>query len=409
LLGDVGGIRTALSRYGVSLGLQSTDEVFGNPNGGRARGVASDGQNSFSLGMDLEKAIGLKGGTFNISSLQNVGHGISASNIDNLNLVSNVEAIRSAWLYELWYQQSFLGGGVDVRLGQIAADQEFMLTNYGGWFVNAAFGWPTLPALDLPSGGPSLPLATPGMRLRAKPSDAVTLLLAAFNGNPAGPGLNNPQVRDASGTLFRLNDGVFTIAEAQYAINSGKDAKGPPIILKVGAWYHHRGATSGLSATNGLTGISSAVAGSSIAREDWSAYAVADVMLLPGSGGKGGLAAFARVAAAPANRSEASSEFAGGLVYIGPFGRDGDQVGFAVSSVRLGQAVGGGALTSRYRFHGSETVLELSYQAQVLPWLQVQPDAQYILTPSGGIPDLNRPSQRVGSAAVLGLRTIATF
>ena len=68
-----------------------------------------------------------------------------------------------------------------------------------------------------------------------------------------------------------------------------------------------------------------------------------------------------------------------------------------------------GALASEYRFHGYETVFELSYQTQVKPWLQVQPDVQYVLTPGGGIPHPNMPGRQIGSALVLGVRTIVTF
>jgi porin len=133
-------------------------------------------------------------------------------------------------------------------------------------------------------------------------------------------------------------------------------------------------------------------------------------MLLPGPNGKGGLANFARAEGAPAQRSKVSAELATGIVYQGPFGRDGDNVGLAVDSVRVGDPLGSvGALASQYTFHGYETVLELSYQVQALPWLQVQPDFQYVITPGGGIANPNRPGQLVGSAAVFGLRIVATF
>jgi porin len=344
------------------------------------------------------------------TSYQTYGHGISASNIDNLSLVSNIEATRSARLFELWYQQSLFGGAADVRLGQLAADQEFIITQYGAWLINSAFGWPTLPTIDLPAGGPEYPLATPGIRLRVKPVEPLTLFFAAFNGNPAGPGLGNPQLRDSSGTLFRLGDGIYAIAEAQWAIESGKNGGGPPITLKVGGWYHNRATPNQFFATDGLTGVAPASPGSPIAREDWSGYAIADVMLLPGPNGKGGLANFARAEGAPAQRSKVSAELATGIVYQGPFGRDGDNVGLADDSVRVGDPLGSvGALASQYTFHGYETVLELSYQVQALPWLQVQPDFQYVITPGGGIPNPNRPGQLVGSAAVFGLRIVATF
>jgi porin len=169
LIDALGSIRSILDMHGISLGLQNTDEVFGNPNSGKAQGATFFGQTALGLGIDLDKAIDLKGGIFNVSAYQTYGHGISASKIDNLSLVSNIEATRSARLFELWYQQSFFGGAADVRLGQLAADQEFIITQYGAWFINSAFGWPTLPSIDLPAGGPQYPLATPGIRLRVKP------------------------------------------------------------------------------------------------------------------------------------------------------------------------------------------------------------------------------------------------
>jgi porin len=340
LLDTLRSVRSTFEQRGISLGLQSTDEVFGSPNGGRAQGAKFDGQTALGLGIDLDKAIDLKGGMFNVSAYQNYGHGISASNIDNLSLVSNVEATRSARLFELWYQQSLFGSAADMRLGQLAPDEEFLITRYTAWFINAAFGWPTLPTVDLPAGGPAFPLATPGIRLRVKPAEPLTRLFATFNGNPAGPGLGNPQLRDASGTLFRLGDGVFTIAEAQWAIDNRKNDSGPPVTLKVGGWYHNKATPNQFFATNGLTGVSLASPGSPIAREDWSGYAVADVMLLPKPNGKGGLAVFARVEGAPARRSQVSAELAAGIVYQGPFGSDGGNFGFAVDPARVGRPTG---------------------------------------------------------------------
>jgi len=249
-----------------------------------------------------------------------------------------------------------------------------------------------------------LPLATPGVRLRVQPSGPLTVLLAVFNGDPAGPGLGNPQKRNASGTLFRTGDGVFAIGEVQAAFHGGKDAKAPPITLKAGYWFHNKATPNQFFATDGLTAVAQAAAGSSIARENWSAYAVADATLLTGPGGKGGLLAFARAAMSPAGRSPVSLELAGGLAYKGPFVRDDDQAGLAVTAVRTGRQHGTDG--TQFKVDGYESVVELSYQAQVTPWLQVQPDAQYVINPGSGIP---YPGHRVGSAAVFGVRTIAAF
>ena len=399
--------RTAVD-YGVSLGLQDTTDVFDNPSGGRARGVDLNGALEVSFGIDLGKAIGLNGGTFSVSSYETYGHGISASHIDNLNLVSSVEAVRSFWLFELWYQQSFLSGAADVRVGQVGADQEFIISQYGTVFVNSAFGWPELPSANLPAGGPNFPTATPGIRLRFHPDEPLTILLAAFNGNPAGSGLSNPEKRAEPGTGFRLGDGVFIIGEGQYVVTGGKAASGSPITIKLGGWYHSASLPTRFSTLGGTQPV--ATPGSAIARENYAGYAVVDTMLLLGPGGNGGLAAFARVSASPPRRSLASVELAGGLVYNGPFGRANDQAGFGITSVRIGKAQGSdGAAASTYRFLGYETVLELTYQAQVQPWLQLQPDFQYVITPGGGIPNPSQPGRKIGSAAVFGLRTTISF
>jgi len=199
LLGDLGGLRPALGRIGVSLGITETSEVLGNPTGGRKQGVVYEGATELSLGIDLNRAIGLQGGLFNVSAWQIHGRGLSTNDIDNLQVVSSIEADRTARLFELWYQQSLLGGKADVRLGQIAADQEFLASQYAGLFINSGFGWPTLASADLPAGGPAYPFATPGARVRVLPNERTTLLLGVFNGDPAANGsTSDPQLRNPS-------------------------------------------------------------------------------------------------------------------------------------------------------------------------------------------------------------------
>ena len=62
-----------------------------------------------------------------------------------------------------------------------------------------------------------------------------------------------------------------------------------------------------------------------------------------------------------------------------------------------------------YPIRRHETVLELTYQAQLTPWWQVQPTAQYVFNLNAGVPDPRRPGKRLGDAAVFGLRTAITF
>jgi porin len=59
----------------------------------------------------------------------------------------------------------------------------------------------------------------------------------------------------------------------------------------------------------------------------------------------------------------------------------------------------------------NETIIELTYQAQVTPWLIVQPDLQYVVHPGGNIPNPNVSGDNtpIKDALVMGLRTAIKF
>jgi porin len=411
LFGDFGGLRPWLDRFGASFGLSETSEVLGNPTGGRAQGAIYEGVTEISLGIDLDRAVGLTGGVFNVSALQIHGRGLTENNLDNLNVASGIEADRSTRLNELWYQQGFFGGKLDVKVGQQSADLEFMISQYGALFINSSFGWPTLPAVDLPSGGPAYPLPTPGVRLRAQPTPQTTFLIGVFDGNPAGKGTGDPQLRDASGTTFNLNDGVFVIGELQYAINQEENATGLPGTYKIGGWYDSDDFANQLDVADPGAG-----ARPGAYHGDWSLYAVVDQTIFRQPGSKdAGASVFLRAMAAPGDRNLADAFVDGGVSYKGAFGRDGDTMGVGVGWARIGGSAragdaalaqaGGGVLPIR----GSETVLEATYLAQLAPWWSVQPDVQYVFNPGGGILNPNGSGKRIGDAAILGLRTSITF
>ncbi|PYD56319.1 hypothetical protein CFR75_11390, partial [Komagataeibacter xylinus] len=68
------------------------------------------------------------------------------------------------------------------------------------------------------------------------------------------------------------------------------------------------------------------------------------------------------------------------------------------------------ALTAYTPVQGNENHLELTYQAQVTPWMVMQPDFQYVWNPSGGVPDYGVSyNRRVGNEAIFGLHSSITF
>jgi len=420
LFGDLGGLRTRLLDRGVSFGLSEASDVFGNASGGVKRGAVYEGLTEFSVGIDTEKLFGWEGGTFNVSGYQIHGRGLSLNNLGNiLNTPSSLEAPRGTLLFELWYEQVFLDKKLAVRVGQLGADQEFMITQYGNLFLNHTFGWSTFPSTNLPSGGPAYPLATPGVRVRYTPRDDLAVLLGVFNGDPAGPRSGIPQDRDPSGTAFRVRDGVFAIAEAQYSVNQGDKADGLPGTYKIGAWYNsqnfadQRRNGSGSSPTdpNGTASIARN------RRGNWSGYAVMDQLVYREESTKDqGIGVFARVMGAPGDRNLVNFYADAGVTYKGIVpGRDSDTAGLAVGVARISDTASQADADTRFATGGAvpirrhETVVELTYAAQIAPWWLVQPSAQYLFNLNGGVVDPKRPGRRLGDAAVFGVRTNVTF
>jgi porin len=178
-----------LERQGVRLALTYIGESLGNVSGGPRRAGIYEGRLNGAIDVDLGTLAGWKGLAFHANVFQIHGRGLSRDYIGNLIQVSGVEARPSTRLYEAWLEQKFFNDRLALRAGQLGAtDTEFITSNYMDVFVNATYTWPTSFAINLPSGGPSPPLAAVGARVRAEPTENVKLLVAIFNGDPAGPG-----------------------------------------------------------------------------------------------------------------------------------------------------------------------------------------------------------------------------
>lgn len=426
LLGDLWGLRTWLSRYGTTLSLQETSELLGNVSGGIQKGFTYDGLTQLVLQMDTQRAFGLHGGTFNASGLQIHGSNLSAENLGTLQTASGITSDRATRLWELWYQQKFLEEGqLDVKLGQQSLDQEFMVTQNGNAFVNTMFGWAMVPSVDLPGGGPAYPLSALGVRVRAHPADGITVLAGLFNGSPVADNSGDPQMRNRTGTSFPLHGGALAIAELQFAYPSlgtmimANQTEPLGRTYKLGVWYDserfadQRYDTAGLSLAD--------PAGSGVARThrgDHGVYLVADQMLWRAAGEPDqNINVFFRAMGTPqTDRNLVSFSLNAGFTFHEPFAhRDDDTFGIGMGYAKVSsQASGLDEDTGRYTdayypVRGSETFVEATYQYQVTPWWQLQPDCQYVFRPGAGAQNPDQPDQTLRNELVLGLRTNLFF
>ena len=170
------GLAPRLKDHGVVLSATEIGEVLGNVSGGLKTGAIYEGRLELDLDLDLGQVIGLDNTVLHASAYQIHGRGLSQNDLgNNLLTVSSIEATRTIRLFDLWIERGFFDSALSVRLGQIAADDEFITSQYAGNFLLASFGWPVITAQALPGGGPVYPLATPGIRVKGALSNSVVL------------------------------------------------------------------------------------------------------------------------------------------------------------------------------------------------------------------------------------------
>jgi porin len=307
-------------------------------------------------------------------------------------------------------------GRLLVKVGQQPSDIEFIDSKYDDIFVNSALGWPGITGIILPAGGPSPPLAVPGVRFKAQLADRVTGYLAVFDGNAGAPGPLDPQISNPHGTAFRINDPPWVIGQ----VKSGFDAAALPGSVTVGGWYHFGGFDHQRWTPGGLSQADPAGSGEPATRRgNQGVFAVVEQKLANSAFDPGkGVGVFARASVSPSDRNLIGFYLDGGVQVTG-FSelRPNDKIGVAMTYARISdgarqfdrdvQVYTGIATPVR----DYEAVLEVTYWAEMAPGVALQPVFQYVAHPAGGAVDPNdaTKTRRIKDAAVFGVRTTINF
>jgi porin len=405
--GDPTGLRALMAAYGVTFNFFYINDVLGNVNGGLRRGFIDQGLLEYNMTVDFEKLIGWQGLSFHTNAflIHNTGR-ILRDYVGGINTIAAIEAMPTGRLSELWLEQSFWNGGASLRAGQLAADVEFFSAEAAVMFLQT--DWPTIIAADLPSGGPAYPLATPGARVKVDPNEHISVLAAVFNGDPAGPGEGDPQLRDKYGVNFRLKDPPFVIAEAQFRNNQGKTDTGLASTLKFGAWAHFGKFDDNRLADDGTLLADPDGSGRPLKRRtDNGVYGVFEQQLYRPQGGdaRSGITLFGLASGSPQDRNLINFWFQTGLVFAGMIpNRPQDKFGALLEYSRFSNSVRAFE-RDEIAFTGIPEViqdyeanLELNYLFQIVPGWTLQPVLTYVWHPDGGASAVD--------ALVIGARSI---
>jgi porin len=406
-----------LADKGVEIFGGYTVDVFGNTTGGLKTGTVYTGLLDFGVNLDLEKMVGWEGASVNTTWLWLSGRDASEDLADNFLTISNIAGFNTLRMFELWFQQTVWDDKFSLRIGQLAADSEFVISDHAGLFINAAFGWPAFTYMNLPEGGPGYPMGTPGARLSFSPVEWFTFMTAAFQGNVFAQDVNR------HGFRWRLDaeTGFTFLNEAQVRWNQREEETGLAGQFKAGAWFQTGENADALSesTSSGNYGFY-AIVDQSLFREPGAGNATPSGLSKDGKtvvdakGGKDfktplsyeksnqGLGWFGRMAFTKADRNFINFYFDTGLAYTGLIpGRDADQLGVAFAYAQLSDGARSSLLEEGSSPIGAEMVLEVTYLAQITPWLTIQPDLQYVINPGG--------ATNLGNALVVGGRLAVVF
>ena len=420
--GDPGGYRAFLADRGIVFDVIYFAEAFNIARGGMRRGTATLGMLDVDLDINLEKLTGWKGGAIRTTFYQPSGHGASRSYVGNLLTVSDIEAISSTRLNEVWFEQQLFDNRFAFKIGQLATDSEYMVSQTAVLFANGTFGWPAILGTALRGGGPAYPLAIPGARVKVVPNENLSFQAGIYDGDPGGPDplrrQPDPQKRNIAGTRLPLSDPGLLIGEVSYAYNLRAGAPGEPGTVTFGGWYQ-LGRVDALARDGDGRSLADP-ASSGVARRlsgNGGLYGLVDQTIYrEPDDPNDGASVFVRAGGAPSDRNLIDLYVDAGIAYRGFFaGRSDDTMGLAVGLARISpDARRRDALASAYGTptprRSAEAVIEATYQAVLAPGMALQPTIQYVFKPGGSIANPRDPDgSRIRNAAVFGLRATIRY
>jgi porin len=393
LTGDWGGARSEWSASGVDLELVYTADYFEVVSGG----VRSDGEYLGNVdivaAIDGEKLFGQKGATYLLYVLGNHGHdhgGGPGQHAGDFQGLSNIDATDTWKIYEAWYEQAFADDQASVRFGLYDLNSEFDAIETAGLFINSSFGIGPDYSQSGQNGPSIFPTTSVALRLAYQLTDNYYLQAAVFDGVPGDPD-------DNKGThiKFSSGDGLLYAAEFGYAQGGEDDMMTPYGKWALGVWRYSESFDDLVDTDGGGDPVKRKNNQGIYLLGEYTAYRE---KLDP----QQGLAIFARYGIANDDINQIDSYLGLGLAYTGLFpGRDEDQLGLGIAVASNGDKYKQIQQDNGSPVEGSETTIELSYRAQVLPWLAIQPDIQWIKNP-GMDPALK-------DATVVGVRTEIVF
>ena len=358
------------------LSVDYTADVTGVVSGGLARRGRLLDNLEIGADLDLEKAVGWKGGSAHVLVLNNSG-GMPNEDAGTAQGVDNIEVSRQrARLFEAWVQQSFAGDKASVLAGLYDLNSEFYANDSAGLLIAPAFGIGSELAATGPNGPSIFPSTALAVRLKWAPREDVYVQAAALNASAGVLG-------DPGGVDTSFDHGALLIGEAGWS-GAGK--------LAVGAWRY----TDRQDDIRDLD-----PAGGPARRNAQGAYLLAEHPLDARTEGPRRAVAFARLGVSDGDTTDFSGGWQAGILIQQVFAsRPDSALSFGANQAWFSGKARANAIDAGAPLRRSESALELTYADTFGP-ITLQPDLQYVINPAG--------DENIGHAFVAALRVSVGF
>ncbi|HEY8966296.1 MAG TPA: carbohydrate porin, partial [Candidatus Methylacidiphilales bacterium] len=176
LTGDWGGVRSAWAKQGITLNLDHYSNMQTDVSGGQTHHVDYFGRFRLTADVNLQKLADYDGEFF-FTGVYQYGRNLT-SRLNVNTLVSPIAGEEFLGVDELWYQQGFADSRVKLKVGQIAAVNEFGATDFGDVFLSDELSY--APNAIFQSAQPFSPPGKPGVVLKGDLRDVTPGLYAKF-------------------------------------------------------------------------------------------------------------------------------------------------------------------------------------------------------------------------------------
>ena len=345
-----------LKDNGVSFGVLESLEGYHNFMGGVRTGWAAASTFDANVSIDMKQLLHVAGGKlyadFEAHSFQNPTDLL----VGDLQIFDKNTADPFTQLFELWYQQEFFNQTLRLKIGKVDANAEFSLIDNGlDFMTSSAHVTPTLFMF------PTFPDPMPGINVFFTPGKLFYASIAAYDANGNDDFLDfsgkpNSAQPSLTGTLWIGETGLTW----SKLFGNGHDGN-----LRLGIWKHtgYFNRTDNNNAVHGANGL----------------YFVMNQTLWKPRSDKDaerGLRMFLEYAHSNRTVAPIYQHFGGGLVWKGIAAtRPDDELGICTQYAQISQEPG-------FLWNHEQTV-ESFYKFVLGSWINIQPDAQYIVHPGG--------------------------